>query len=181
MAFQFDITNPLHYTVANNYSAVCQLITGKYQMPAPNGYGEAVQACQVALDMKGERFAQDIAMLHPDKDVLLSAAGHYGSCCGNKSSFSAPSTDMDNRTLEELKNELAKQEALLAAGNFATEADKKAVVDNIEYLKALIAKKLGQATSPKPGEGPATDKDNTNKSLFIFGIIALSILAISKK
>lgn len=77
---QFDIHNPVDYTVANNHDAVYQLII-KYGMPAPQTPAETLEAAHIAVDRFGDAFAHDMALIHPDLQSLLDETGHSGSGC----------------------------------------------------------------------------------------------------
>lgn len=171
----FDITNPLHYTVANNHDAVYNLLTVKYKLMPPDSAAETVQAAEYALSVYGEKFAHDMAMIHPDKEALLREAGHFSSCCGNK----IHSNLLDDvRTLDQLIAERDRLQNELDNTSYRTPEDRQAVVDELDKIKALIL--IKQNTKPPQQAGGGITMDKTQQYLLL-GLTALGLMWLGSK
>ena len=163
----FDITNPIDYTVANNHDLVWGLLVNKYKMPAPKTPMETCEAAKLAVLKFGEPFANDMAMLHPDLDALLKETGHYGNCCSEKSNLV---TDNISYNLPLLQKELDELVEKLNSG-ISDPFLRQQTVDRIAWLKVTIA------SQSKPGAQPGTSNPQSN-NLMILGVLGILVVAL---
>jgi len=107
---QLDITNPVHYTIANNPEGILKLFR-KYNMPEP-APEEMLEAVRLLVIKNTPKAAYDLLEIHPDRGCILQSQPDYwkkyvSRYSGIASVFSSDVASNLNIRLIELKTKLA--------------------------------------------------------------------------
>lgn len=156
-----DITNPLHYTCANNADGVMEIVVRKYNMPPPLDIYELIDAATYILETKGKEAEDDLRAAHPD----------YSKKYTTKLLWYSYITENKGLTTEEINAKIATLESELEGEKYVSQDVRDEVEEKIKALRVLLMQKNNGGES----------KLNIMNNKLLIGIAIFALLIFGSK